>query len=104
MSSVEPVASNVHVKSLQSAVNAATGGASSGGGGTVPIGENRSRLAVPPGTPDSASAVASPTRAAATSAGVAFGFSLRYRAAAPVTCGEDIDVPLRIAASVSLRL
>src|SRR5512138_2602907 len=44
-------------------------------------------------------AVACPTTAAATSAGVEEGFRSRYSAATPVTCGVAIDVPDQTAGS-----
>src|SRR5262249_38100051 len=46
--------------------------------------------------------VAWSTIAAATSSGVAFGWSERYNAATPVTCGVAIDVPLSVLVEVSL--
>src|SRR3954463_13651430 len=43
-------------------------------------------------------------RAAATSAGVAVGLALRYRAAAPATCGAAIEVPFSVAVAVALPI
>src|SRR4051794_12954233 len=64
----------------------------------------RSRFGEPePGlltTPD----VALPFSADATCAGVADGLAARYSAAAPVTCGVAIDVPLSVSVAVSLVL
>ena len=40
--------------------------------------------------------------AVATAAGVAVGFTLRYSAATPATCGEAMDVPLIVFVAVVL--
>lgn len=48
--------------------------------------------------------VAFPVIHAATSAGVAAGWSWRKRAAAPETCGAAMDVPLLDVVAVSLAL
>src|SRR5690348_5739021 len=47
-------------------------------------------------------AVALPVSADATAAGVAVGFADRNSAAAPVTCGVAIEVPLMVFVAVSL--
>ena len=39
-------------------------------------------------------------RAFMSCAGVAVGLAAKYSAAAPATCGEDIDVPLIVAVAV----
>src|SRR3954447_11695375 len=44
------------------------------------------------------------TRASRTRAGVAVGLADRYRAAAPVTCGVAIEVPLIVVVAVSALL
>jgi hypothetical protein len=46
------------------------------------------------------SSVAAARIAWVTCAGVAFGFTARYSAAAPATCGLAIEVPLRTAVPV----
>jgi hypothetical protein len=64
--------------------------------------QNRRRFAVPVGMPLNRFGVAALTIAFRTVAGDATEFNCRYRAATPATCGEAIDVPLRVAVAVSL--
>src|SRR4029453_6618536 len=102
-SSVEPEPSRVHVRPAQATVKFATGAAFAGGGVGVLSANalNRSRFGeLSPGSWMTL-AVAFVRSAVATAAGVAFGFVSRNNAAAPVTCGVAIEVPLNTAVCVS---
>ena len=82
----------------------AVGGVSvnDGGGalGAAPV--KRSLFADPEPSDVIAPCVALLVSAHATSDGGALGWLSRYSAAAPATCGDDIDVPLRVVHESSL--
>ena len=83
---------------------AGAGGAGGGGAGatTVAVPFTRSRrFGDPAPSPVTTPTVASDTSAPATSDGEADGWDCRYRAAAPATCGVDIEVPLATPIAVS---
>src|SRR5207249_3194530 len=91
--------SNVHVGPLQTDVKAAVGGVSTG---VPPKIESRSRFGEPVPVPDSLLTLALLTIAAWTVLGDASGSVARYSAAAPVTCGVAIEVPLIVLVAVLL--
>src|ERR1700741_2954828 len=70
------------------------GGGGGGGGGVPPEPVNSNRFGEPAPAPVILSGVALPVSAVATSAGAASGWSARYSADAPTTCGVAIEVPL----------
>lgn len=78
-------------------VGAAGGG---GGGGGAPTTEYKSLFGVPDGIPVMTLAVALLIKAVCTAAGVEVGLAWRYRAAAPATCGADIEVPEMVLVAV----